>query len=160
MPDPLSHVCLAWLVGRGLRLRRGTVALIIGTFLPDFLTAAPAAVVGGYWFFGPAHTPVGVLVWAYAGSLLFRQADRRLVFGCLVGGGWLALALDALQDHVGGGYMLLFPFSWAEFEAHLIPPEASLFWLPLLLAAVALVEAVLWFRRRTPQRPPPPGPAG
>jgi hypothetical protein len=148
VPDPLTHVCLAYLVGRAARLRRGLVAFLIGTLLPDLLTSAPTTVLGGYWFWAPAHTPMGVLVWGYAASLLFRREDRRLTFGCLVAGGWLALALDAFQDHISGGYMLLFPFSWAEYELHVIGPEASLSWLPYLVGAVGLVELCGWLRRR------------
>jgi len=139
VPDPLTHVCIAYLAGRAVRLRRGLAVFLIGTLLPDVITSVPSTVLGGYWFFAPAHTPVGVLVWGYAASLLFRREDRRLAFICLAAGGWLALALDALQDHVAGGYMLLFPFSWAEYELHLIGPEASLSWLPFLVPAVVLV---------------------
>ena len=154
MPDPLSHVCLAYLVGRGMRLREGLAVFLVGTLLPDLLASGPAAVVGGYWFWAPAHTPVGVLVWGYAGSLLFRREDRRWAFLWLASGGWLALGLDALQDHISGGYMLLFPFYWGEYELHLIHPEASLSWLPYLLGAVALVELWAWLRRRPlPKRP-------
>ena len=150
MPDPLSHVCLAYLAGRASRLRRSMPTFLVGTLLPDILTSTPAALLGGqgYWFFAPAHMPVGVLLWGYAASLLFRREDRGLVFGSLVAGGWLALALDLLQDHIAGGYMLLFPFSWREFELHLVSPEASIAWLPILVPAAALVALVDFLRRR------------
>jgi len=150
MPDPLSHVCFALLVGRAARFRRGLAAFVIGTFLPDLLTSAPTVLLGSvtYWFWVPSHTPVGVLVWAYALSLLFRREDRRVTFACLLAGGWLALALDALQDHIAGGYMLLFPFSWAQYELHLIAPEASILWLPYLVGLTGLAELLLWLKRR------------
>lgn len=148
MPDPLSHVCIAYLVGRAARLRRWVVVFVVGTFLPDFLTAAPSVLFGGYWYFAAAHTPVGALVWGYALCLLFREGERRSAFACLVAGGWLAIGLDALQDHISGGYMLLFPFSWHEFELHLIDPEGSLAWLPFLLGGIAALELVLWLCRR------------
>jgi len=154
VPDPLTHVCIAYLAGRAVRLRRGLAAFLIGTLLPDVLTSVPTTVLGGYWFWAPAHTPVGVLVWGYAASLLFRREDRRLAFACLVAGGWLAVALDVLQDHISGGYMLLFPFSWAEYELHLIGPEASLSWLPFLVPAAVLVALLdrLGRRRGSPKR--------
>jgi len=151
MPDPLSHLCIAWLVGRAAWLRRWLVVFLIGTFLPDFLTSAPTVMVGGYWFWAVAHTPVGAVLWAYAISLLFREAERRSAFLCLVTGGWLAIGLDVLQDHISGGYMLFFPFSWREFELHLIHPEGSLDWLPWLVAGVILVELARALHRRLPR---------
>jgi hypothetical protein len=154
MPDPFTHVSLAYLLGRATRQGRLVAVFVLGTFLPDALTAAPTLVIpDSYWFWAPAHTPVGVVLWAYALALFFRREERRGVFLALVGGGWLAIALDLFQDHISGGYMLLFPFFWREYEFHVFAPEASLYAAPFLAGAIAAVELVVRWRRRHPPRP-------
>jgi hypothetical protein len=57
------------------------------------------------------------------------------VFYNLIAGAALHLCLDFFQKHIGSGYHLLFPFSWASHEYGLFWPEASLHLLPLWLAS-------------------------
>ena len=147
MPDPLTHVCLTWLGGRAARLRAAMPALLVGALLPDVLYVVP-------WIASVSHTPLALVVVAYAGALLFRARDRRAVFLGLVAGAWSAVGLDVLQDHLTGGYMLLFPFYWGEFEAHVIDPEGSVLWLPYIVGGTLLVELALYLRRRLLRRSP------
>jgi hypothetical protein len=141
MPDPLTHVGLAYLGGRIARVRAAMPALLVGAIAPDVLTYVPG--LGRL-----SHTPVVLALAAYAGAMLFHTRDRRVVFAALLVSTWFHLGLDTLQDHIAGGYLLLFPFSWREFEAHLIDPEATLLYLPWLLGAIGALELALYLRRR------------
>ncbi len=146
MPDPVTHVCLTWLGGRAARLRVAMPALLVGALLPDALYCVP-------WIATISHTPLALVVAAYAGAMLFRALDRRAVFLGLIAGSWFAVALDVRQDHLSGGYMLLFPFSWREFEAHLIDPEGSVLYLPYIVGGTLLVELALFLVRRMKRSP-------
>ena len=104
----------------------------------------------------PLHTPVGMLLSAYAISLLFVAEQRVGIFWNLLGGMLLHMAIDLLQSHLGVGYPLLFPFSTRAFELGVIGSEATV---PLALP-LALLAAWAWRRGQPPVSPPDSPPMG
>ena len=158
MPDGVTHFAAAYLLGNLFPRDRATVLFYVGAVLPDVL-ARPA----GYLFhrpiysgFQPLHLPLGYLLAALFISLFFEARLRKKAFVLLLLGGFLHLAMDALQLHVGGrGYLLLFPFSWTTFEAGWFRPEASLSLVPYLLPLMLLIEGVRYMmgRKRAAQGP-------
>ena len=80
-------------------------------------------------------------------ALLFPEAHRRQVLIALLGGMALHMGLDLLQDHLGQGYLLGFPFVRGSFELGWIGSEATVPAAPFLLALA------FWSWRRPPQAP-------
>lgn len=140
MPDLLTHLALAEGARRGVRRKTLTSWFLIGTVLPDVLTRPFYITFPGLvWFVMPLHTPLGlVLVCAFI-SRCFAPPQRRQIFNHLAGGAALHLFLDICQKHIGGGYALLFPFSWSSVGIGLVWPETSLYLAPLWLALAAVL---------------------
>jgi len=134
MPDLLTHVAVAYGVQRCSPRVFSIPWILVGTLLPDVLSRPfhflfPSVA----WFFMPFHTPIGLLLACGLISEFVAASVRRVAFISLIGGASLHLFLDLFQKHLGGGYYLLFPFSWQKFELGLVSPEASLYLFPLWL---------------------------
>jgi hypothetical protein len=142
MPDLLTHVVVAAGCREAARSRHVTAWFLVGTALPDLLTR-PFTVVspGLYWLVMPLHTPLGLVLATTVLSQLFSPRRRARAFVNLLGGEAVHLLLDALQKHIGTGYLWLFPFSWSSYEVGLFWPEESLYLLPLWVALAAVLAA-------------------
>lgn len=90
----------------------------------------------------PGHLPVGLLLASYVLAHLFVRERRRAAFFTLLGGSFTHLLMDSFQWHASGGEPIFWPFTWNGYEIGLVPPEASLAWIPALLVASAVVETV------------------
>jgi hypothetical protein len=159
MADLITHTCAAvlWKAATG---RPHVATFVLGTCVPDFLGRVPSmALTVMRWklpwipewlvyLWVPFHVPVGVVVAAYALSFAFPEEGRRATFANLVGGGLLHIAVDLLQRHFGVGYLLLFPFSFWDFELGWIGSEDTVRIVPLLLP---LTAAAAWARWRRPR---------
>lgn len=168
MADLITHTCTALLWKAASRGDRVAV-FVAGTCAPDLLARVPS--MGLTWLrwsvpaipewlvyvWGPLHMPAGVLVASYALSFLFPAEGRRQVFGDLLGGGLLHLAVDLLQHHFGVGYLLLFPFSLWDFEIGLIGSEDTVRIVPFLVPFTAWVSFRTWGRPRRKPAADPPG---
>jgi hypothetical protein len=148
--DLVTHAAIGLLI-KAATGRRHAAAFVAGTLLPDLLSRLPSMIFSAarvlvevppllIYGFDPLHTPVGMLLSAYAISLLFVAEQRRGVFCNLLAGMLLHMAVDLLQSHLGVGYPLLFPFSTRSFELGLIGSEATV---PLAIP-LALVAGVVW----------------
>ena len=104
------------------------------------------------YVWSPFHMPIGVLASSALIAFFFPEDRRRTAFGWLVAGGLLHLAVDLLQRHFGVGYLLLFPFSWMDFEIGWIGSEDTVRIVPFL---VPLTLLVAWYRRRRDARAGP-----
>ena len=110
MPDLMTHVLSGNLVRRPHRYRE---LFFVGLALPDLLGRMPMIFhKNSYWFISPGHTPIGVLLMAYAISFLFKPAIRTTVFKNLLLGASLHLFEDLLQRHITDAYYWFFPFTW------------------------------------------------
>lgn len=162
MPDLITHGCLAYL----LKVATGgphRTTFLAGTFLPDLLGRVPGLgliALGGLgvpvptWMsalWEPFHLPCGMLPLALLLTGLVRAPARRAVFSNLLGGMALHLGVDLLQDHMGNGYLLLFPFSTMSWELGWMGSEDSVVLAPFLLLVTLLVG---WrFPRAAPEDP-------
>lgn len=156
MADLLTHSAAAVLVKAGTQWRMVPV-FVAGTLAPDVLSRAPAIGLGlvhrhivplpaGLTYgWDPIHQPVGMLLLAYVLAMLFAQDVRKSVFYNLLGGMFLHLAVDLLQDHQGVGYLLAYPFSDWIFELGWVGSEDSVYVAPVLAAAAAVA---VYVRRR------------
>ena len=152
MADLVSHVACGLIV-KGATRGPLTSAMIAGTILPDIGARVPAlgfSALGKLgieipttfsYIFEALHMPLGLLLACYLISLVFVVEQRRTAFLNLLGGAGLHLALDLAQHHLGVGYLLLFPFSTADFEFGWIGTEATVY------AAPALGPAAWFFWR-------------
>jgi hypothetical protein len=152
----VTHFAAAYLLGNLFPRGRATVLFYVGAVLPDVLVRPAGFLFHRPIYSGlqPLHLPLGYLLAVLFISLFFEDRLRKKAFLLLLLGGFLHLAMDALQLHVGGrGYLLLFPFSWTTFEAGWFRPEASLPLVPYLLPLMILIEGVRFIvgRRRTAQ---------
>ncbi|RME22072.1 MAG: hypothetical protein D6798_16680 [Deltaproteobacteria bacterium] len=154
MADLITHGCIALLCKRGQQALRPDAPLhlasfVAGNLLPDLLARLPAelftlaAARGAFvpplllhgW--GPFHIPAGMVLTSLMLALLFPPAAQRAVFGNLLSGMLLHLAIDLLQSHAGAGYLLLFPLSTRPFELGWIGSEATVVVAPLLVVVTA-----------------------
>lgn len=148
MPDLCTHVCVAWLLTRILRrIEHYTTIFLIGNALPDILSRPIYMFKSDlYWFAIPIHTPAVMFLVSLLISFLFDCKERKQIFLILFSGTMCHQFMDLFQKHVGSSpYFLLFPLSWKGISLGLFWPEASLFFLPIL---VLLVLSTLLFKRR------------
>lgn len=156
MADLITHTCAAVLC-KALPGRPHAAIFVAGTCAPDLFGRVPAMGLTVLrwklpwipewlvYVWGPLHMPVGILLASYALAFLFPEAQRRVAFTNLLGGGLLHIAVDLLQSHFGVGYLLLFPFSLWDFELGWIGSEDTVLIVPFLLP---LTLAVGWWRWR------------
>lgn len=111
--------------------------LLLGVILPDVIARVLDILLPHQsiitWIQSALHTPVALISASLLLSFLFSQKIRKTVFLFLVSGVFLHLFLDFLQKTLKGGYLWLFPFSFATFSIPLIWPNDSVFLIPLLL---------------------------
>jgi hypothetical protein len=148
MADLITHAAVAVLAQRLVRSPQ-VACLVAGSVLPDLLSRLPSMFFAEVdrrvhplptllqFGWEPFHLPVGMLLASMGLALLFPEAHRRQVLAALLGGMALHLGLDLLQDHLGQGYLLGFPFIRGSFELGWIGSEATVPWAPLLVAIAA-----------------------
>ena len=163
MADLVTHTCVAFLVKAGWDryappATPQIATFVLGTCLPDLLGRVPS--MGLTWLrwsapwipewlvyvWGPLHMPIGIAIAAYTCAFVFPEANRRASAWNLLGGGMLHMGVDLLQHHFGVGYLLLFPFSWWDYEVGCIGSEDTVKIVPVLVPITLLVA---WLRRRT-----------
>lgn len=160
MPDLLTHAA----IGAMLRARAPWHSMgwfVLGSVLPDLASRLPVlGLVNASSAFGltvslplleglsVCHTPLPYLLLCWLVALLVPRAHRAVAWWNLSAAGLLHLALDATQQHLQGGYMLLFPLSITRWELGWVQAETSLKVLPLLAVAVGVVLGVRWWRGR------------
>ena len=152
MPDLLTHGAVATLVKAGTRGPMPAV-FVLGTLLPDLCSRVPAISMGYIHVhivplpdvlthgWQPMHQPVGLVLLAYVVTMMFPERMRRTVFGNVLGGMAVHMALDLLQDHHGAGYLIGFPFWTGTFELGWMGSEATVWWaLPLTALAAVVIR--------------------
>lgn len=157
MPDLLTHVLIAYMLGRGLVCHSDQLSeyhipvLMTGSILPDL--SKIRLVVGelvtdlfGVQFTWVAIHRIGaVLALAGVGTLLFDSERRRSVFGLLVGGATIHLVLDTGIKRANGlAPPYLYPFTWWQ-------PPAGGFYLssdlwPVTTAVILATVVWMWHR--------------
>ena len=159
MGDLVTHLCTA-LLPKGVFGGRYVGSFSLGTVLPDLMARVPGitlqriAMAGvsipdwAFSLFDIFHMPVGMVPMFALVAFLFKEGQRKPVFAWLLAGGALHLSLDALQDHFGQGYMLLFPLSLERFELGWMGSEATVVGAIPLALLTGLVWIGRWLRTR------------
>jgi len=149
MPDLVTHLAAGYIAALPFWKRtQSRILFFFGTILPDLATRPLNILVPSSGrFTEPLHTPLGyaLLCWLLA-QLFDRRRTRHDAFTALLAGGLLHFVLDALQRHVAGGYIWLFPFSTASSPWGLFWPDECMRWMPLWALAILVIELVA--RRR------------
>lgn len=160
MPDLLGHVAFARIVREVAPVRRaggtggapaspGMVACYyMGALLPDLATRP-------FHILMPAlspwvevfHSPACLVLLAIAWAGLFVPELRRRALVSVLSGIATHMAIDLVQRHLAGGYLLYFPLSFHRNTLGLLWPEETTTQLTPWLSAAALLLAV-WRRRR------------
>ncbi|MFT7521118.1 MAG: membrane-bound metal-dependent hydrolase YbcI (DUF457 family) [Kiritimatiellia bacterium] len=157
MADLVTHLCSA-LLPKALIGGRHSAIFALGTAMPDVVARVPglalALVLGDA---APedllrvveiAHQPLGSALICCVCVWVLPQKERLSSLAWLVGGAWLHLALDLLQDHQGHGYYVFAPFSMFRFELGCVGSEATVQWAPWLALLTAAAWAWRWWRNR------------
>ena len=147
MPDLTTHLAAAYLVAETKQniSQEAKTLFLIGNLLPDLLTRPlNVAFPRLCWLFAPLHTPVGLILVCGLVTYAFEKRLRGVVFRALALGVGLHLLLDALQKRVTDVYGILFPFAWKDIYIGVFWPDQSLWALPFLLIASAVMH---WWRR-------------
>lgn len=142
MPDLATHLLAQTTLNQLPRLRKIVPFTLFGAVAPDLMKGFSRWMPPPErWFLYPFHSPVFMIVFFYAISLLFHESERKYVLGGGFIGMVIHLALDLCQVNLGGGYyMPFFPFSFHRISFGLFATEETLHWLPLtLVIAVAAV---------------------
>lgn len=141
MPDLITHLAIAYLSNKWLRIIRYSTLLYVGTILPDLLAVAPVILFPGIEYaLYPFHTPVGSFILCLLISFSFDEKFRAGAFVSLLAGCFLHLLLDLLQKHIQPAYTLLFPFSWKRFELGILLPDTIVRFMPMRLLVILLIE--------------------
>ena len=146
MPELVTHLSLAAVLGRVRGRWHETLLFLLGTALPD-IVGRPLLLVPGVpaLMNAPSHALVVQPVLAGVACLFFAQPRRDRVFALLLAGCLLHLVCDALQSHYGAWftYHFLFPFSLRHSGGGFFHPSASICGAPWFLA----LALVCWLPR-------------
>jgi hypothetical protein len=136
MPDWLTHSLVGWITGKTTKLEISLV--VIGTLLPDisklYLVFDWLLKRKTESFFLPIHTPVGAILIACIIALFFQDMKKALI--PLGAGIATHFILDLFLINVSGGMLLLFPFSWNEWQLSLIRSDDYTVTIYAIVAAV------------------------
>jgi len=148
MPDWLTHSLVAWITGKPIKQEVSLV--VIGSLIPDIFKLHPIFdwfVKGDTQnFFLPLHTPVGALLIACVISLFFHDIKKTIV---LLGIGITThVILDLSLVNASGGMLMLFPFSWDEWQLGLIRNDDYMITIYAILAAVLVYSIYFVVEKR------------
>jgi hypothetical protein len=143
MPDWVTHIAVAWTLCRVLSFKfkefnsANTLIVITGALIPDISKVALGLRLFGIDsdYFATIHVPAGSFIVAGIFSLLFPEKKKAFLF---LGLGILThYILDGLLEHVSGGMILLFPFSWWSWQLELT--TSADYWVTLIAVSIAVI---------------------
>jgi hypothetical protein len=120
MVDWLTHSLIGWITGK--TIKQEISLIVIGSLIPDIFKSYLLV----NWFikgdtqnfFLPLHTPFGAILIAGIFALFFPNIKETLI--PLGIGITTHFILDLTLLNVSGGILLLYPFSWNEWQLGLI----------------------------------------
>lgn len=159
MVDLLAHALLAYAVFTALTARSDRLAPrhvplgVVGGVIPDLSKASliigsgrVEAVLGLPFSWLALHRLGALLLLAALSALFFERTERPVVFGSVLGGGLLHLALDALVIRADGLVPpYLYPFAWWRLPSGDLYLSSEL-WPTLVALALA---ATVWLLTRS-----------
>jgi len=143
MPDLITHLSVAYLLRKRVKILKYSAVFYLGTILPDILTR-PFYILfpNTYWAVLPLHAPIPLFFVCWLITYLFDEPSRRGIFISLASGVYLHLLLDFFQKHIEPEFLPLFPFSWEALEIGLFWPEQSLYAIPFWILLILVVELI------------------
>jgi len=144
MPDWLTHAFAGWILGKTAKIN--IPLIVIGSLIPDLVKINLAFLWTGidhFHMFEPLHTPVGAILVAGIGCLMFENAKKAFI---PLGIGIIShFFLDFFLEHVAGGTRLFFPFSWNQYNYSLV--RIDNYWMTVVAVVAALiVYLVYWYK--------------
>lgn len=145
MPDWITHILIGLIIAEIFNIKRKSL-IVIGAILPDILVKLellsvffPVDKYAITWLFNPLHTPLGMALFSLLLVPLFNFDKYKTYFLLFIG--WCShLLSDLLNKHILlGQNLLLFPFSWQNFELGLVWPDQYY----LILVPVAAIYAII-----------------
>jgi len=118
MPNWIVHIAAVGFFPKRW-LKEGLSYLILGAVLPDMARFSVVLFnfldvqTTPFGFFEAFHTPFMMMVMALAIALLTKR--KGMVFSMVFIGAMLHILCDMLEPRIGGGIVLLYPFSYREF---------------------------------------------
>lgn len=148
MPDWLTHSLVGWIIGKTTKLEVSLI--VIGALVPDI---SKITIVFDWIFnidtlalFYPIHTPLGSLLIIGILSLFFHDYKKTLL---LLGIGVTThFILDFLLINTSGGMILLFPFSWEQWQLQLIRSDDYLVTIAAVIAALFVYLVYFLFEKQ------------
>jgi membrane-bound metal-dependent hydrolase YbcI (DUF457 family) len=165
LPDWISHIVTGHITSRAGGGRFFYGALLLGSVLPDIISYLPwkgmLLIVGkttllreALYCAIPLHSMPASITAALMVSFFFREELRGKVLASLTAGLVLHILMDLSQYQYDGGYLLLAPFSYDNYQIGLFWNDRWPFWIAALVPAGVLVE-LLYRRSRRSSQPPP-----
>lgn len=146
MPDWITHILIGLIIAEIFNIKKKSL-IVVGSILPDILVKLellsvlfPVDKYAITWLFNPLHTPLGIVLFSLLLVPLFNFDRYKTYFLLFIG--WAShLLSDLINKHVLlGQNLLLFPFSWKNFEIGLIwPDEYYILLVPLAILYSAIV---------------------
>ena len=143
MPDWLTHSITGWVIGRAWKKRVSIV--VIGALLPDLVKIQlifDFLNIDTHHFFDALHTPITTIFVALAISTLFP--DIMEAFILFYAGALSHYFLDFFLEHPYGGMRLFYPFSWNEYQLHLIP--STNYWMTIIAVIIGFIFYIIFKR--------------
>ena len=146
MPDWIGHILIALILAEIFGIKRKSLA-VVGAVLPDVLVKLelisiflPVDKYALTWIFNPLHTPLGMILFSVLLLPLFRAEQVRVYTLLFIGWGSHLLADFVFNKHIFiGQNMLLFPFSWSNYEIGLVWPDQYY----LILGPLVLIYGII-----------------
>ncbi len=146
MPDWIAHIIIGLIVAELFNIKKKSL-VVLGSVLPDILVKLellsiffPIDKYAITWIFNPLHTPLGIVLFSLLLLPLFDFDKPKAYFLLFIG--WSShLIADLVNKHILlGQNLLLFPFSWENFELGLVwPDQYYIILLPLTIIYSAIL---------------------
>lgn len=139
MPDLITHTAIPYLFKDRLHISKGTPVFLVGALLPDIISRIPLLLFPElFWIYATWHSPVLLILFTYLFSLFFDN-ERSRIFYLLCFGSAIHLFLDLFQKSMtNGGYFLLFPFSWTDWQFNILWSGEIMVLIPLWLLLIGI----------------------
>lgn len=151
MPDWITHLGIAYLLGRLIKIRDIRL-LLLGSVLPDIARLtylsriSDLSEISLIALLEPLHSPLIIVLMSLAIALLNQKP--KAAFLILAFGSSIHLLLDMVVSAFGYPRLLLYPLSYKAFAINLFPHESIFSILLIGISSIALFHAIFTKKRK------------
>ena len=149
MPDWFTHTVVGWITGKAIKMEVGLI--VVGSIIPDIkyinLAFLKLFNVNLHTYLDVFHTLIGAFLIAGIFSLFFKNFKKAFIAFSI--GITTHFILDLLLTHTTGGMKLFFPFSWSEWQFHLIRSEDYRMTIIALFAAIIVYVLYYYIEKKS-----------